>query len=352
MKPHAIFETIQSSAFFNLKNHCMNVIVYSTHKFEKEFLLHANADKHNLKFVDIRLDSNTAYLAQNVKAVSIFVNDDASAGVLEILKKAGVQFLILRSAGHNNVNVEIATQLGIKIARVPAYSPYAVAEHAIALMLALNRKLIRASNRVHELNFSLDGLTGFDMNGKTAGIIGTGQIGSVVAKILHGFGCNILAIDQIQNEELKSKYEVEYTDYDTIYNRSDIITLHVPLLPETRYLINQSSIAKMKPGVMLINTSRGALVNTKDVITGLKSCHIGYFGMDVYEEEAGLFFEDHSEDMVQDDVITRLLSFRNVLITSHQAFLTQTALQNIADTTVYNLDCFERSVECRNEVRK
>jgi D-lactate dehydrogenase len=329
----------------------MDVTVYSTHKFEKEFIIQANAGKHNLKFVDVQLNATTAYLAQNAKAVSIFVNDDASGDVLQIFHEAGVKFLVLRSAGYNNVNLEKAKQLGFKIARVPAYSPYAVAEHAIALMLALNRKLIRANNRVHELNFSLDGLTGFDMNGKTAGIIGTGQIGAVVAKILNGFGCRILAVDQIENEELKSKYQVIYTDYDTLYRESDIITLHVPLLPETRYIINKDTIAKMKPGVMLINTSRGALVNTKDVITGLKSCHIGYFGIDVYEEEAGLFFEDHSEDIVQDDVISRLLTFRNVLITSHQAFLTQTALQNIADTTCYNLDCFEKNTQCKNEIR-
>jgi D-lactate dehydrogenase len=218
-------------------------------------------------------------------------------------------------------------------------------------MLALNRKLIRANNRVHELNFSLDGLTGFDMNGKTAGIIGTGQIGSVIARILHGFGCKLLAVDRFKNEELAEKYGVEYTNYDNLYSNSDIITLHVPLLPETRYIINRDSMAKMKRGVMLINTSRGGLVNTKDVITGLKSGHIGYFGIDVYEEEAGLFFEDHSEGIVQDDVIARLLSFRNVLITSHQAFLTQTALQNIADTTFYNLDCFARDGDCKNEIK-
>lgn len=328
----------------------MDVIIYSTHRFEREFLESANAGRHNLNYVDIQLNVNTAYLAKEAQAVSIFVNDDASAEVLEKLKQAGVKFLVLRSAGYNNVNLEKARQLGIQVARVPAYSPYAVAEHAVALMLALNRKLIRANNRVHELNFSLDGLTGFDMNGKTAGIIGTGQIGSVVARILHGFGCKILAVDQFRNEELTGKYEVEYTNYDNLYQNSDIITLHVPLLPETRYLINRESLAKMKSGVMLINTSRGALVNTKDVISGLKSGHIGYFGIDVYEEEAGLFFEDHSEGIVQDDVIARLLSFRNVLITSHQAFLTQTALQNIADTTFYNLDCFAKDGNCKNEI--
>lgn len=328
----------------------MNVIVYSTHKFEKEFLENANNGKHNLKFLDVRLNETTAYLAQGASAVCLFVNDDASGEVLEKLKQGGVAYIALRSAGYNNVNLEKAKLLGLNIARVPAYSPYAVAEHAVALMLALNRKLIKANNRVHELNFSLDGLTGFDMNAKTVGIIGTGKIGAIVAKILYGFGCKILAVDQIQNEELKQKQQVLYTDLETIYKESDIITLHVPLLPETKYLINQQAISKMKEGVMLINTSRGALVNTRDVITGLKACRIGYLGIDVYEEEAGLFFEDHSEDIIQDDVISRLLSFKNVLITSHQGFLTQTALENIAATTIYNLDCFEKKIYCKNEI--
>jgi D-lactate dehydrogenase len=329
----------------------MDVMVYSTHKFEKEFLLNANKERHNLKFLDVRLNETTANLANEARAVCLFVNDDASAGVLEKLKQGGVQYIALRSAGYNNVNLEKARYLGMTVARVPAYSPFAVAEHAVALMLALNRKLIKANNRVHELNFSLDGLTGFDMNGKTVGIIGTGKIGSIVAKILWGFGCKILAVDQLQNEELKHKYQVIYTDFETVYKESDIITLHVPLLPETRYAINHEAISKMKDGVMLINTSRGALINTRDVITGLKACKIGYLGIDVYEEEAGLFFEDHSEDIIQDDVISRLLSFKNVLITSHQGFLTQTALENIAVTTIYNLDCFEKDVPCTNEIR-
>jgi len=328
----------------------MDTIIYSTHKFEKEFLIRANAGKHDLKFLELPLNIETAHLAADARAVSIFVNDDASEKVLEKLHIAGIRFITLRSAGFNNVNLQKARQSGIRTARVPAYSPYAVAEHAVALMMALNRKLIRANNRVHELNFSLDGLTGFDMNGKTAGIIGTGKIGEVVVKILHGFGCNILAVDQLENDQLKMKYDVRYTDYDTIYKMSDIITLHVPLTQETRYLINKESIQKMRTGVMLINTSRGPLVNTKHVIAGLKTGQIGYLGLDVYEEEAGLFFEDHSEDILQDDVISRLLTFRNVLITSHQAFLTQSALENIADATIYNLDCFEKDIDCKNEL--
>lgn len=330
----------------------MKTTIYSTHKFEKDILINANAGKHELVFFELQLNPETAHLAQGSDVVSVFVNDDASEIVLEKLHKAGVKFLALRSAGFNNVNLDKAKQMGIKVARVPAYSPYAVAEHAFALILALNRKLIRADTRVHDLNFSLDGLTGFDMHGKTIGIIGTGQIGGIVAKIANGFGCKILAVDQIQNDDYKVQHGLEYTDYNTLYKESDIITLHVPLTPETRYMINTESINKMKRGVMLINTSRGALVNTKNVIAGLKTGHIGYLGLDVYEEESGLFFEDHSEDILKDDTISRLLTFKNVLITSHQGFLTETALKNIADTTIYNLDCFEKGMASENELTK
>src|SRR5688500_5311891 len=248
----------------------MDTVLYSTHKFEKEFIIKSNAGKHDLKFLELPLNIETAHLATGAIAVSLFVNDDGSDKVLEKLHAVGIRFITLRSAGFNPVQLQKTKPLSMRAARVPAYSPYAVAEHTVALMMALNRKLVRANNRVHELNFSLDGLTGFDMNGKTAGIIGTGKIGEVVAKILHGFGCNILAVDQFENDELKTKYDVRYTDHDTLYETSDIITLHVPLTPETRYLVNKESIQKMKPGVMLINTSRGALVSTKDVIAGLK----------------------------------------------------------------------------------
>jgi D-lactate dehydrogenase len=328
----------------------MKTAVYSTHKFEKDFLMKANNGKHELKFLEVPLNYETAHLTDGAEALSIFVNDDASKAVLEKLAKLGVKYLALRSAGFNNVNLERAKELKIRVARVPAYSPHAVAEHAVAMMLALNRKLIKAHNRVHDLNFSLDGLTGFDMNGKTVGVVGTGKIGSVLAKILSGFGCRILAVDQNGNAELEAKFGVIYTDMQTLYKEADIISLHVPLTSATRYLISKESISLMKPGVMLINTSRGALVNTKDVIAGLKSGKVGYFGLDVYEEEGDLFFKDHSEDILQDDVISRLLTFKNVMITSHQAFLTATALQNIAETTIHNLDCFANAVPCANEL--
>jgi D-lactate dehydrogenase len=327
----------------------MTTVVYSTHNFEKEFLVKAIDEKEKVKYLQVALTKDTVELSKHADAVSLFVSDDAGEAILIQLNNNGVKFIALRSAGYNNVNLKVAKQLGIKVARVPAYSPYAVAEHAIALMLALNRKLIKANTRVHDLNFSLDGLTGFDMNGKTVGIIGAGKIGAIAIKILHGFGCKILVVDEQVDEELY-KYDVTYTDHQTLYAQSDIISLHAPLTPGTKYVINEDTIAKMKKGVMLINTSRGALINTKDIIEALKTGHIAYLGLDVYEEEGGLFFEDHSEDILQDDTISRLLTFKNVLITSHQAFLTATALENIAATTAYNIDCFANNVVSENEV--
>ncbi len=328
----------------------MRTAVYSTHKFERDFLIRANDNKHDLLFLETRLTRSSTPLAQGCDAACVFAGDDANGEVLEQLHALGVRFLALRSAGFNHVDISRAQELGIAVARVPAYSPYAVAEHTVALMLALNRKLIRAHNRVMELNFSLDGLVGFDMNGKTVGIVGTGKIGEVVAKILHGFGCRLLAFDQAANQQLVDKYDVRFVDMRELCAESDIITLHVPLSESTRYIIDANAIAQMKPGVMLINTSRGGLVHTKAVIDALKSRRIGSFGMDVYEEEEGLFFEDHSDDILQDDTIARLMTFKNVLITSHQAFLTQTAITNIADTTVFNLDCFEQEVRSGNEL--
>ncbi len=328
----------------------MKVVVYSIHKFEREYL-EKNILGHTLLLLDTRLTLETATLAQGSQAVSIFVNDDASAPVLRKLQELGVKYLALRSAGYNHVDLNEATRLGIQMARVPDYSPAAIAEHTIALMLALNRKLIKAHNRVRDLNFSLDGLVGFDMAGKTVGIMGTGKIGAVVARILHGFDCKILAYDPLQNEELKVKYNVQYTDYLTLCAQSDIITLHLPLTKQTRYIIGKDSIARMKHGAMLINTSRGGLVDTREVVRALKSGKIGFFGMDVYEEETGLFFEDHSDDILQDDVIARLIGFQNVLITSHQAFLTDEALTKIAQTTGYNLDCWEKNIPSVNELR-
>ncbi|MEP7267546.1 MAG: 2-hydroxyacid dehydrogenase [Saprospiraceae bacterium] len=328
----------------------MKVAVFSAHKFEKEYLISANTNKHDLILIESRLSADTVSLAKGCQVVSIFVSDDASSPVLEKLNLLGIRFLALRSAGFNHVDLEKAKKLNIKIARVPEYSPYAVAEYTIALMLALNRKLIRSHYRIMEQNFSLDGLTGFDMNGKKVGIIGTGKIGSLVAKILFGFGCKLLAFDPFQNESLIKQYNLTYTDFNTLCRESDIITLHAPLQNETEYIINEESISLMKQGVMIINTGRGGLVNTKDIIEALKNSRIGYFGSDVYEEEEGLFFVDHSEDILQDDIIARLMSFRNVLVTSHQAFLTDTALRNISNTTIQNIDLFEKGEKIQNEI--
>ena len=328
----------------------MKIAFFSSHKFERNFISKTNDNKHELVFIEETLSEKSIPLALGCEAICIFVNDKTDALTLKKLHKIGIKYITLRSAGFNHVDLAEAKKLGIKVARVPEYSPFSVAEHAIALMLAMNRKLVHAHNRINELNFSLDGLVGFDMNGKTAGIIGTGKIGEQIAKILHGFGCKILAYDAQVNESLKSNYGVDYVSLNALFSESDIISLHLPLSSETKHIIDEKSIRLMKKGVMLINTSRGGLVNTVDVIQGIKSEKIGYFGMDVYEDEGGLFFEDHSQTILQDDVFARLMSFQNVLITSHQAFLTETSLKNIADTTIYNIDCFENDILSGNEL--
>jgi D-lactate dehydrogenase len=328
----------------------MKTAFYSFHKFEAPYFEKFILDKDKFHVFNLSLSVETAQLSSGFDAISLFVSDDASAPVLEILHAKGVRFIALRSAGYNNVDMVKAKELGIRVTRVPAYSPFAVAEHAMALMLALNRKLVRSHYRIMEQNFSLNGLTGFDMNGKTVGIAGTGKIGKVMVRILHGFGCHLLAFDKIEDEEIKQKYQVEYVDFESLCRKSDIITLHLPLNKESKHLINNSTIDQMKKGVMLINTSRGGLVKTNDVVQALKKEHIAYFGMDVYEEEGGLFFEDHSEDIIQDDTIARLMTFQNVLITSHQGFLTKTSLQNISKTTMYNLKCFEQNRISENEI--
>jgi D-lactate dehydrogenase len=329
----------------------MRIAVYSTHGFEREYLLKAAKGHHDLLLLEPQLSAETTSMALGCQAVCIFVNDDASAAVIKQLAMMGIKFIVLRSAGFNNVDLEAAVKNGIRVARVPEYSPFAVAEHTVALMLTLNRKLIKAHNRIRDLNFSLDGLTGFDMHEKTAGIIGLGKIGKRVAEILKGFGCKLMAYDPYPDKVWGEKLGITYSTVEDVFQQCDIISLHAPLTPETHYLVNKDSIESMKRGVMLINTGRGALINTRDVIDALKSGHIGYLGLDVYEEEKGLFFEDHSEHILQDDVIARLLTFSNVLITSHQAFLTDTALHNIAQTTINNLDSFQRGDLCINEVK-
>ena len=328
----------------------MKVAFFSSHNFERESILKANSKHHEIVFIEESLSDKSVVLAKGCQAICIFVNDKTDAIVLEKLNEIGIKYIALRSAGFNHVDLYEAKKLGFKLARVPEYSPFSVSEHAVSLMMALNRKLIQAHNRINQLNFSLDGLVGFDMNQKTVGIIGTGKIGRQTARILNGFGCKIVAFDLKENEELKLNYAVTYVDLNTLLTTSDIISLHIPLVPKTKHIIDIKSINLMKKGVMLINTSRGGLINTTDVIEGIKSEKIGYFGMDVYENEAGLFFENHSQNILQDDVFARLMTFQNVLITSHQAFLTETSLQNIAETTINNLNCFENNVLSGNEL--
>ncbi|EPR66362.1 2-hydroxyacid dehydrogenase [Cyclobacterium qasimii] len=329
----------------------MKIAVFNVHNWEKEYLQNANNGQHALKMFETYLSSDTVDLARGCNAVCIFTEDNASAPILDRLYEFGVRFVALRCAGFNNIDVPHAQKLGIRMARVLEYSPYAIAEFTVGIMLALNRKLIRTHYRIMEMNFSLNGLVGFDMNGKTVGIIGIGKIGRVVAKILHGFGCKLLAYDVVEDPDLIEQYGLTYTSLDELCNQSDIITLHAPLTKETHHLINEDKIAKMKKGVMLINAGRGGLVNTQDVINGIKSGQIGYFGMDVYEGEKGLYFEDHSEDILQDDSMARLMTLRNVMISSHQAFLTDTALKNIARVTFENLACFENGKVCSNEIK-
>jgi D-lactate dehydrogenase len=328
----------------------MNVLFFSSKVYDVEFFNKSNSQNtHQLKYLEVPLNRNTAVLAKGHEAVCIFVNDTANAEVLQLLAEQGVRVIALRCAGFNNVDLQAARQLGMKVVRVPAYSPYSVAEHTLALILTLNRKTHRAYNRVKEGNFALNGLMGFDLNGKTVGLIGLGKIGLVTAKILRGFGCRVLGYDIEKRDEF-DEIGVEFSDLDTLYSESDIVSLHCPLTPATHHLINKASIAKMKPGVMLINTSRGALVDTRAVIAALKSGHIKYLGIDVYEEEGDLFFEDLSDRVIQDDVFMRLLSFNNVLITGHQAFFTSNALEAIASVTLHNITEFEQGKALQNEV--
>ncbi len=317
----------------------MRVLVYDTKRYERDVLTRANHGQHDLKFISASLNEQTAVLAEGYPAISIFVNDDASAPVLERLAAVGVRLIALRSTGFNNVDIEAARRLGIAVMRVANYSPYAVAEFAVALLLGVVRKIHRAWNRVRENNFALDGLQGFDIHGRTVGVIGTGRIGAVFTTIMHGFGVQLLGYDVQQNESCLA-LGMRYAPLEEVLAQSDIISLHVPLLPATYHLINARTIATMKRGVVIVNTSRGGLIDTEALIEGLKSGHIGAVGLDVYEEEDGLFFRDRSDQVLTDDVFARLLTFPNVLITGHQAFLTQEALDQIAETTIQNITDF------------
>lgn len=327
----------------------MKVAVFSTKPYDEHFLREANKQfGHDLIFFEARLNINAYALANEFPAICAFVNDDLDAGVLIRLARQGVKLIALRSAGFNNVDLTAAEELGLTVVRVPAYSPYAVAEHTIGLMLALNRKIHRAYNRVRDGNFNLEGFVGFDLRNRKVGVIGTGKIGQVVMQILQGFGCQLLPYDLYPNPEVEKM--APYVDLPTLFKESDIITLHCPLTPQTYHIIDSRALAQMKEGVMLINTSRGALIDTVAVIEAIKSDQVGYLGLDVYEEEEDLFFEDLSERVIKDDVFSRLLTFPNVLVTGHQAFFTEEALHNIAVTTLANIKEFEDTGTAKNMV--
>lgn len=329
----------------------MKVVLFDTHGYEREAFTAANAGLgHQLAFLEPRLTRATAALAAGHEAICAFVNDRVDAAALEVLQGCGVRIVALRSAGYNHVDLAAAARLGLPVVRVPEYSPYAVAEHAVGLVLALNRKIHRAYARVREWNFSLEGLVGFDLHGKTVGIIGTGKIGRAAARIFHGFGCKVLAFDARPHPELTSGLGIRYAELDTLYREADVLSLHVPLTPSTHHMIDEAALAKMKRGVMLINTGRGALLDSRALLAALKTGHIGAAGLDVYEEEEGVFFRDLSDKVLQDDVLARLLTFPNVLVTSHQAFLTKEALGNIATTTLESLGAFERGEPLAHEV--
>ena len=329
----------------------MKVKFFSIHSYEEEYLRKATNCKHIVSFDSASLSIENVETAKRYKAISVFTNDDLSSTILEKLKSLGIEFITIRATGYDHVDLVKASSLGIKVANVPEYSPYSIAEHAVMLMLSLNRKLILAEQQIRSYNFSLDNLIGFDMHGKTVGIIGMGRIGGVLAGILNGFGCTILAYDLIHNPEYEKLYKVTYTSLEEVLSKSDILSLHTPLTTETKYLINEKSLALVKDGVMIINCGRGALINTKDILKALKTGKVGALGMDVYEKEKGLFFFDHSNTVLKDDLLLELMSFKNVLITPHQAFLTTTALKNIADTTVYNLDAWTEGKNSKNELR-
>jgi D-lactate dehydrogenase len=335
----------------------MKIAVFSTRSYDREFLSQAAAKDaafrsfHYFSYYDVHLRPETIHLAKGHDAICAFVNDQLNRTTLESLKAGGVQLVVLRCAGYNNVDLVAANDLGISVARVPAYSPEAVAEHTIALILALNRKIYRSYRQVREGNFSLEGLVGFNLHGKTVGLIGTGRIGLAAAKILGpGFGCKLLGYDPQPNQACRD-LGLSYVDLQELVRESEIVSLHAPLLPTTAHLINEQTIALMKKGVMLINTSRGGLVDTQAVIDAIKTGKIGYLGLDVYEEETELFFEDLSLQVIPDDVFSRLLTLPNVVITGHQAFLTKEALEHIAQTTIDNIIEFATNGTCRNQVR-
>ncbi|MEO5715725.1 MAG: 2-hydroxyacid dehydrogenase [Luteolibacter sp.] len=328
----------------------MKIAVFSTKNYDRRFLEAANQEaRHDLNFHEARLSSDTAPLAAGSDGVCAFVNDQLDAEVIEILAKGGTRLILLRCAGFNQVDLDAALAHGISVRRVPAYSPFAVAEFALGMILTLNRQYHRAYNRVREGNFSIDGLMGFDLHGRTVGIIGTGKIGCLTVKPLAALGCKVIGCDPFENPEFKA-LGGSYVTRDELLASSDIISLHCPLTPESHHLINTRTLAMMRDGVMIINTSRGALIRAADMIGALKSGKVGYLGIDVYEQEGDLFYQDLSNEIIQDDVLQRLLTFPNVIVTSHQAYFTDTALRNISETTIGNAGDFAGGKSSPNEV--
>ena len=329
----------------------MKIAVFSAERYDREFLNAANAAQgHQLDYFQDQLGLDTAGLAAGHEAVCIFVNDTADAAVLEVLRRGGTGLLALRCTGFNNVDLAAAERLGIKVVRVVDYSPYSVAEHAVALLLAINRKIHRAYQRTRDSNFALDGLMGFDLHGKTVAVIGTGKIGRVFARIMLGFGCEVIGYDIHRSAEFEAM-GARYATADEIGAQSDIISLHCPLTPETHHLVNAATLARLKPGALLINTSRGGLVDTDAAVEALKSGQLGGLGLDVYEQETDLFFRDLSSSVITDDVLQRLVSFPNVIVTGHQAFFTREAITTISETTLRSVTEYAGGRPLSNEIR-
>lgn len=329
----------------------MNVAVFSAKRYDREFLDAANASAgHRITYFDVPLDRETVALAHADEAVCIFVNDKADADVLEALSRGGTRLIALRCTGFNNVDLQAAARFGLRVVRVVTYSPYSVAEHAVALLLAINRKIHRAYNRTRDSNFALDGLMGFDLHGKTVAVIGTGKIGRVFARIMLGFGCEVIGYDKFPSADFEA-LGARYAQEGEIGARADIISLHCPLTPETHYIINADTLSRAKRGALLVNTSRGGLLDTEAAIEALKSGQLGGLAIDVYEQEADLFFRDLSSEIIPDDVFQRLLSFPNVIVTGHQAFFTQEAITTICETTIKSISEFAAGQQLSNEIK-
>lgn len=328
----------------------MKTLIYSIHGFDKPFLEKSGQGKHELVFNEQPLNEHTAHLAKGFEAVALFTSDKANEEVLEVLSKNGVKFMALRSVGYDHVDLAKAKQLNIKVANVPAYSPYAIAEHTVALLMALNRKVILAQELMQQNDFRLDKLVGFDLHGKTIGVVGIGKIGSAFIRIMHGFGCRIVAYDIEQDIELVEKCKVQYTSFETLCKNSDVISVSCPLNRDTKYMFNETSFSLMKKGVVFLNTARGGIVNTKDLLEAMDQGIVAAAGLDVYEYEKPIFFFDHSNARIEDRLFQKLRSHPNVLITGHQAFLTNEALQGIADTTIANLSDWEKNGVSRNDL--